>query len=73
MLSACTSTSGLGLRLQGGGPKKKDKGGKGDKGKKGKGKEKGDGKAPLGDGEEVSDATHFAPQHKLSGPLCDSR
>jgi len=55
MLSAFTSTSGLGLRLQGGGPKKKDKGGKGDKGKKGKGKEKGDGKAPLGEGEEMSE------------------
>jgi len=43
------------LRLRGGGPKKKDKGGKNDKGKKGKGKEKGEGKAPLAEGEEMSE------------------
>lgn len=43
------------LRLRGGGPKGKDKKGKGDKGKKGKGKGKDDGKAPLGEGEEMSE------------------
>jgi len=44
------------LHLRGGAPKAKDKTkGKGDKGKKGKGKDKGDSKAPLGEGEEMSE------------------